>query len=349
MRIGVLTGGGDCPGLNAAIRAVVHTAAQEGDEVVGFRDGWRGVIEDDAFPIDPDRCRDIHILGGTILGTSRTNPSAIDGGHRARPGHPLSPVGGRVGRDRRGGHPRRGAPARTARRPGGGCPQDHRQRPLGDRGDVWLRHCGPDRHGGDRSTPDHRGVASPGHRLRGDGPARRLDRRPRGDRRGRRRDPRARDPLRPRPALRPPPTAASARPVLVDRGGRRGRRSSRRPRRLVRRLGRVLPAARPVWSRPPRRHRRVAGGARSSSGPATRPASPPSATSSGVGRRRPWTGCSPPALGSRRSGPSARGGSTPWSPSRPARSCVVPLADAVSAPKTLDLRLLDEVAAPFLG
>ncbi len=81
MRIGVLTGGGDCPGLNAAIRAVVHTAAQEGDEVVGFRDGWRGVIEDDAFPIDAERCRDIHILGGTILGTSRTNPSAVDGGH----------------------------------------------------------------------------------------------------------------------------------------------------------------------------------------------------------------------------------------------------------------------------
>jgi ATP-dependent phosphofructokinase / diphosphate-dependent phosphofructokinase len=81
MRIGVLTGGGDCPGLNAAIRAVVLAAARDGDEVIGFRDGWRGVIEDDAFPLDSERCRDVHILGGTILGTSRTNPSAIDGGH----------------------------------------------------------------------------------------------------------------------------------------------------------------------------------------------------------------------------------------------------------------------------
>ena len=81
MRIGVLTGGGDCPGLNAAIRAVVLTAGRDGDEVIGFRDGWRGVIEDDVLPLDPERCRDVHILGGTILGTSRTNPTAVDGGH----------------------------------------------------------------------------------------------------------------------------------------------------------------------------------------------------------------------------------------------------------------------------
>ena len=81
MRIGVLTGGGDCPGLNAAIRAVVLSAARDGDEVIGFRDGWRGVIDDDAFPLDAEVCRDVHILGGTILGTSRTNPTAVDGGH----------------------------------------------------------------------------------------------------------------------------------------------------------------------------------------------------------------------------------------------------------------------------
>jgi ATP-dependent phosphofructokinase / diphosphate-dependent phosphofructokinase len=81
MRIGVLTGGGDCPGLNAAIRAVVVSAARDGDEVIGFRDGWRGVIDDDAFPLDSEVCRDVHILGGTILGTSRTNPTSVDGGH----------------------------------------------------------------------------------------------------------------------------------------------------------------------------------------------------------------------------------------------------------------------------
>ena len=53
MKIGILTGGGDCPGLNAVIRAVVRKGAGElGDEVVGFRDGWRGLLEDDSVPLD---------------------------------------------------------------------------------------------------------------------------------------------------------------------------------------------------------------------------------------------------------------------------------------------------------
>ncbi len=81
MRIGVLTGGGDCPGLNAVIRAVVVTGASDhGDEVVGFLDGWRGVLESRSTPLDPDECREIVALGGTILGSSRTNPFAVDGG-----------------------------------------------------------------------------------------------------------------------------------------------------------------------------------------------------------------------------------------------------------------------------
>src|SRR6185437_5488711 len=81
MRIGVLTGGGDCPGLNATIRAVVLTGHRvHGDDVVGFLDGWRGVIEDRSTSLDPDRCRDLLTLGGTVLGTSRTNPFATDDG-----------------------------------------------------------------------------------------------------------------------------------------------------------------------------------------------------------------------------------------------------------------------------
>jgi ATP-dependent phosphofructokinase / diphosphate-dependent phosphofructokinase len=81
MRLGVLTGGGDCPGLNAVIRAVVLTGHEvHGDEVVGFVDGWRGVIEDRCTPLDPATVRDLLAVGGTVLGTSRTNPFASDDG-----------------------------------------------------------------------------------------------------------------------------------------------------------------------------------------------------------------------------------------------------------------------------
>ncbi|MFA5890907.1 MAG: 6-phosphofructokinase [Actinomycetota bacterium] len=81
MRIGVLTGGGDCPGLNAVIRAVVRKGERTyGDELVGFLDGWKGVIEGSTMPLDVERCRGILPRGGTILGTSRTNPYKIDGG-----------------------------------------------------------------------------------------------------------------------------------------------------------------------------------------------------------------------------------------------------------------------------
>ncbi|MGY1822314.1 6-phosphofructokinase [Geodermatophilus sp. SYSU D00079] len=81
MRIGILTGGGDCPGLNAVIRAVVRkSVTQYGDEVVGFRDGWRGVLEADTVPMDLSAVRGILPRGGTVLGTSRTNPYALEGG-----------------------------------------------------------------------------------------------------------------------------------------------------------------------------------------------------------------------------------------------------------------------------
>jgi phosphofructokinase-like protein len=81
MRIGILTGGGDCPGLNAVIRAVVRKGIGEhGDEIIGFRDGWRGVLESDTVPLDLSAVRGILPRGGTVLGTSRTNPYALEGG-----------------------------------------------------------------------------------------------------------------------------------------------------------------------------------------------------------------------------------------------------------------------------
>lgn len=83
MRLGILTGGGDCPGLNAVIRAVVlHGRQRWGDEVLGFRDGWRGVIDDVASVIDPDRASRILSRGGTILGTSRIQPFMTGDGPR---------------------------------------------------------------------------------------------------------------------------------------------------------------------------------------------------------------------------------------------------------------------------
>ena len=81
MRIGILTGGGDCPGLNAVIRAAVRKGVGEyGHEFVGFRDGWRGPLEGATMPLDVRAVRGILPRGGTILGSSRTNPIKIERG-----------------------------------------------------------------------------------------------------------------------------------------------------------------------------------------------------------------------------------------------------------------------------
>ena len=81
MRIGVLTGGGDCPGLNAVIRAVVRKGSEvHGHEFLGFRDGWKGPLEGLTSPLGVDQTRGILPRGGTILGSSRTNPMKVDGG-----------------------------------------------------------------------------------------------------------------------------------------------------------------------------------------------------------------------------------------------------------------------------
>ncbi|MBL3664670.1 6-phosphofructokinase [Streptomyces sp. M2CJ-2] len=102
MRIGVLTSGGDCPGLNAVIRSVVHRAVVDhGDEVIGFRDGWKGLLECDYLKLDLDAVGGILARGGTILGSSRVRPEHLrDGVERAR-GHvqelgldAIIPIGG---------------------------------------------------------------------------------------------------------------------------------------------------------------------------------------------------------------------------------------------------------------
>ncbi len=81
MRIGMLTGGGDCPGLNAVMRAVVRKGASTwDDEVIGFLDGWAGVVEGRTRPLDVAAMRGTLPRGGTVLGSSRTNPFKMDGG-----------------------------------------------------------------------------------------------------------------------------------------------------------------------------------------------------------------------------------------------------------------------------
>jgi 6-phosphofructokinase 1 len=74
MRFGVLTGGGDCPGLNGAIRGVVYRAARFGHTTEGFLDGWKGLRDDLHRPLTPGELAESVTLGGTLLGTSRTNP-----------------------------------------------------------------------------------------------------------------------------------------------------------------------------------------------------------------------------------------------------------------------------------
>src|SRR3954447_3185697 len=81
MRIGILTGGGDCPGLNAVIRGAVPAVEVDRDgTAIGFHDGWRGVLEDRWEALDVDRCRGILPRGGTILGSSRDQPYTRDDG-----------------------------------------------------------------------------------------------------------------------------------------------------------------------------------------------------------------------------------------------------------------------------
>jgi ATP-dependent phosphofructokinase / diphosphate-dependent phosphofructokinase len=80
MKVAILTGGGDCPGLNAVIRAVVRRGEQHGFDFTGIREGWRGLLENNHFRLTREAISGILHLGGTILGTSRTNPFKKEGG-----------------------------------------------------------------------------------------------------------------------------------------------------------------------------------------------------------------------------------------------------------------------------
>ena len=120
MRIGTLTGGGDCPGLNAVIRAVVRKGIKvHGFEFVGFQYGWAGVLEANAVPLDLANTRGILHRGGTILGTSRTNPykGGQDGTARVRESlaklgvDALIPIGGDALEGAGGARLRGGRPA----------------------------------------------------------------------------------------------------------------------------------------------------------------------------------------------------------------------------------------------
>ena len=163
MRVGVLTGGGDCPGLNAVIRAVVRKGVGvHGFEFVGYRDGWKGPLEGMTMELGIPQVRGILPRGGTILGSSRTNPFKIDGGveqikdNLARDGvDALVAIGGEdtlgvatkladLGVERR---------RRT---------EDHRQRPVRHRLHLRLRHRRQHRQRGDRPAAHHRRVAPPG-------------------------------------------------------------------------------------------------------------------------------------------------------------------------------------------
>jgi ATP-dependent phosphofructokinase / diphosphate-dependent phosphofructokinase len=79
-RVGVLTGGGDCPGLNAVIRAVARRSFDRDYEVIGVREGWRGLVEGIFEPLGPREISGLLPRGGTIIGTTRTNPYKLDGG-----------------------------------------------------------------------------------------------------------------------------------------------------------------------------------------------------------------------------------------------------------------------------
>lgn len=86
-KIGLITGGGDSPGINAAIRAVVRKARAENLEVIGFKSGWAGLLEDDKQTLDRQDVSGILPVGGTMLGSSRTNPFSIDGGAQQAKNH----------------------------------------------------------------------------------------------------------------------------------------------------------------------------------------------------------------------------------------------------------------------
>ena len=111
MKVGLLTGGGDCPGLNAVIRAVVQQLANEGASCLGILEGWRGLVQNMTCPLTIAATDGIIAQGGSILGSSRTNPYRNPETDLAALARELHAAGaGRPDRDRRRRYPGRGDP-----------------------------------------------------------------------------------------------------------------------------------------------------------------------------------------------------------------------------------------------
>ena len=190
VRIGILTGGGDCPGLNAVIRAVARRGLDLGHDVVGVREGWRGLVDGIFEPLGRREISGLLPRGGTILGTTRTNPYKVDGGvervleHFAATGlDALVAVGGE---DTLGVAARLHAEHEF---PVVGVPKTIDNDLSATDYTFGFDTAVVGRHRGDRPPPHDGRVAQPRHGGRGDGPAHGLDRRDERDRRRRRRDP----------------------------------------------------------------------------------------------------------------------------------------------------------------
>ena len=191
-RIGILTGGGDCPGLNAVIRAVTRRSLDRGSEMIGVREGWRGMIDRLFQPLDYRAISGLLPRGGTILGTSRTNPYKSEGGAASRKSWRRSKAESFDALVAIGGEDTLGVAARLYAEhafPVVGVPKTIDNDLSGDGLHVRLRHGGLDRDGGDRPAAHDGRVAQPRDGGRGDGTPHRLDRGHERDRRRRGRDP----------------------------------------------------------------------------------------------------------------------------------------------------------------
>ena len=194
MRVGVLTGGGDAPGLNCVIRAVVRRGVTDyGMEFVGFADGWHGPLTGrhqaarrQRGPRDPAAWRDDPRFVAH-------EPAQAGGWTRRGPRHDRRPRRRRTDRHRWRGHPRRRRQAVRGRSQRRRRAEDDRQRPGRDRRHVRIRHCRADRHRRHRPAAHDRRVAQADAGARGDGSPRGLDRAAlrHGRRRQRHLDPRA--------------------------------------------------------------------------------------------------------------------------------------------------------------
>ncbi len=343
-RIGILTGGGDCPGLNAVIRGIVRKGVKiHGHEFVGFRYGWAGVLDGSTIDLSIDATSGLLPRGGTILGTSRTNPykDGADGTALVREGmakagvEALIPIGGEdtlgvAGRLAADGVPVVGVPKTIDN------DLDGTDYTFGFDTAVQIATDAIDRLHTTAESHNRVLVVEVMGRHAG-WIACAL-----GDGRRRRRDPRARDAVRHRRGLRAPARAPLARPLLLDRRRERGRAAQGR-RRWRPRTPRSTSSATCASAASPRGSSR-----RSSSARATRRAWSCSATCSAAARRPPSTACSRRATASRPIDALTRGESGVMVSLRGTDVRTVPLADALAEPKLLDPALY-ATAEVFFG